>query len=151
MLQKWKKCAWEINSGVIKMYCTCLGKMVCLKKENKRIRNYRTRLLQEVHVFHKRYFSLRVNNQDFMEPRQTKNKWFIIEPLAVTGPKTYGVHWRDIPGKRDHHVYTPSLQLPSPGIRSMEINRTSRYTYEIGGRGFHPRKNSSSWEEGERI
>ena len=33
--QKFKKCAWEIDSGVIKMYGTCLGKNVCLKKEIK--------------------------------------------------------------------------------------------------------------------
>ena len=26
-----KKSAWEINSGVIKMYGTCQGKIVCLK------------------------------------------------------------------------------------------------------------------------
>ena len=37
--------------------------------KNKMIINDRTRLLQEVRVFHKRYFSLRINNQDFMEPK----------------------------------------------------------------------------------
>ena len=30
-----EKCAWEINSGVIKTYGTCQGKRVCLKKEIK--------------------------------------------------------------------------------------------------------------------
>ena len=29
-------------------------------------------MLQEVRVFHRRYFSLRVNNQDFMQSEQTK-------------------------------------------------------------------------------
>ena len=56
------------------MYGTCQSKGVRLKKENKRIRNDRTRLLQEVRVFHKRYFSLRANNEDFMEREQTKSK-----------------------------------------------------------------------------
>ena len=36
------------------------------------------------YVFHNRYFSFRVNNQDFMEPEQTKSKWFVIKPLAVS-------------------------------------------------------------------
>ena len=69
-------------------------------------------------MFRKRYFSLRVNNQDFVEPKQIKNKWSVIEPLAVTVSKTSGDHLVDIPGKRDHQVYTHSLQLPPPGIRS---------------------------------
>ena len=78
-----------------------------------------TRLLQKVRAFHKRYFSFWVNNQDFMEPEQTKSKWFVIEPLTVTVLKTSGDQV-DIPGKRDHEVYTPSLQILPPGIRSME-------------------------------
>ena len=86
-----------------------------------------------------------------MEPEKTKSKWSVIEPLVVTIPKASGDHRVDILGKKDHQVYSPSLQLPPPGIRSMERNWTSRYTYEIGGRGFHPRQNPSSWEEGERI
>ena len=92
------------------------------------------------YLFHERYFLLRINNQDFLESTHTKSKWSEIEPLAVTLPKTSGDHPVDIPRKRDHQVYTPSLQLPSPGIRSMEINRTSRCTYEIDGRGFHLRR-----------
>ena len=84
------------------MYGTCQGKKVCLKKGNKIIRNDRTRLLQEVRAFHKQYFSLRVNNQDFMELEQTKNKWSVIEPLTVKVPKTSCDHWVDIRGKRDH-------------------------------------------------
>ena len=127
------------------MYGTCQG------VRNKRIRNDQTRLLQEIRVFHKGYFSFRVDNQDFMEPEQTTSKWSLIEPLAVTVPKTSGDHRVDIPGKRYQQVYTPSLQLPPPEVRLMERNRTSRYTYEIGRRGFHPWKNPSSWEEGERI
>ena len=47
-----------------------------------------------------------------MEPEQTKSKWSVVEPLAVTVPKTSGGHQVDIPRKSDHHVYTPSLQLP---------------------------------------
>ena len=86
-----------------------------------------------------------------MEPEQTKRKRSVIEPLAVTVPKTSGDHRVDIPRKRDHQVYIPSLQLPPPGIRSIERNRTFRCTYEIGGSGFHPRKNPSSLEEKERL
>ena len=82
-------------------------------------------MLQEVRAFHKRYFSLEVNNYDFIEPEQTKNKWFVIESLVVTVPKTSGENWVDISGKRDHQVYTSSLQLPSIGFRSIERNRTS--------------------------
>ena len=37
VLQKEKKCDWEINSGVIKMYGTCQGKRVGLKKEIKEL------------------------------------------------------------------------------------------------------------------
>ena len=33
VLQKWRKHAWEINSGVIKMYGTCQDERVSLKKE----------------------------------------------------------------------------------------------------------------------
>ena len=51
-----------------------------------------------------------------MEPEQTKAKLSVIEPLALTVPKTSGDHWVDIPRKRDHQVYTPSLQLPPPGF-----------------------------------
>ena len=127
------------------------GLKALFKEGNKRIRNDPTRLLQEVRVFHKKYFSLRLNNQEFIEPEQTKSKCSVIKPLAVTLPKTSGDHWTEIPGKRDHQVYTPSLQLPSSGIRSMGRFQTSRYTYEIGGRGVHHRKDPSSWEEGERI
>ena len=32
-----KKCAWEINIGVIKMYNMCQDKRVCLKKEIKEL------------------------------------------------------------------------------------------------------------------
>ena len=62
-----------------------------------------------------------------MEPEQTQSKWSVIELLAVTVSKTCSDHRVDIPGKRDQ-VYTPSLQLPPPEVRSMERNRTSRYT-----------------------
>ena len=86
-----------------------------------------------------------------MEPEQRNSKWFVVESLAVMVRKISGDHWVDIPGKRDHQIYTPSLQLPPPAIRSMERNRTSHYTYEIGGRGYHFRKNPRSWEEGQRI
>ena len=37
MRYKIEKCAWEINSGVIKMYGTCQGKRVCLKREIKEL------------------------------------------------------------------------------------------------------------------
>ena len=48
VLQKLKKCAWEINSGVIKMYGTCQGKRACLKKEIKELE-----LIE--HVFSRKY------------------------------------------------------------------------------------------------
>ena len=86
-----------------------------------------------------------------MKPEQTKSKWSVIKTLVVTAPKTSGDQRLDITWKRDHEVYTSSLQFPPLGIRSMERNQTRRYTYEIGGRGFHPRKNPSSWQEGEII
>ena len=35
VLQIQKKRAWDINSGAIKMYGTCQGKRVCLKKSYK--------------------------------------------------------------------------------------------------------------------
>ena len=65
VLQKQKKCVWKIKIGAIKMYGPCQDKRICLKKGNKR-RNDRTRLLQEVRAFHKRYFSL----WEFMKPGQ---------------------------------------------------------------------------------
>ena len=43
-----------MKSGVIKMYGTYQGKRVGLENENKRIRNDRTSLLQEVRAFYKR-------------------------------------------------------------------------------------------------
>ena len=55
-----------------------------------------------------------------MEPEQTKGKRSVIELLSVTVPETFGDHRMDISGKRDREVYTPSLQLPPPGIRSLE-------------------------------
>ena len=122
------------------MHGTCQGERVDLRKEIKELEMIE-------HVCSRKYGS----TFHFMEPEQTKSKWCVIESLAVTGPKTSGDHRVDIPGKRDNQVYTPSLQLPPPGIRSMERNRTYRYTYEIGGRDFHLRKNPSSWEKGERI
>ena len=95
-----------------------------VKKRNKRIRNDRTRSLQEVRAFYRRYFSLRVNNQDFMEPEQTKSKWSVTEPLAVTVHKTPDDHRVDIPGKRDHQVYISSLQLPprSDSVKGTKSN-----------------------------
>ena len=93
-----------------------------------------------------------------MEPEQTKSKWSVIELLAVTVPKTSGNHRIDIPGKGDHQVYTPSLQLPPPEIRSMEkIGRPFSFLNLVRlhvrdwGRGFYPRKDPSSWVEGQRI
>ena len=57
VLQKRKKSVWRIKSGVIK--CTVRARIKgSVKKENKRIRNDLTRLLQEVRAFHERYFSL---------------------------------------------------------------------------------------------
>ena len=62
VLQKRKKCVWKIKS-----VCTVRARIKgSVKKENKRIKNDRIRLLQEVRAFHKRYFSLR----DFMESEQ---------------------------------------------------------------------------------
>ena len=45
-----------------------------VKKENKPIRNDRTRSLQEVRAFYKRYFSLWEITRIFMIPEQTKSK-----------------------------------------------------------------------------
>ena len=95
---------------------TCQNKGVLLKKWGRRIRNGRTRLLQAERAFHRRYFSLRVNNQDFMEPEQTKSKCFVIEPSVVMAPKTSGNYRVNISGKRDHQVYTHSLQYHPQGL-----------------------------------
>ena len=65
VLQKQKKSVWKIKSDVIK-YTVRARIKGSVKKENKRIRNDRTHLLQEERAFHKRYFSLR----DFMESEQ---------------------------------------------------------------------------------
>ena len=132
------------------MYGTCQGKKVCLKKKIKELEMTEHASVRSTCVSQKVLFTSG-NNQDFMEPEQTKSKWFVIKHLAVTVPKTSGDRWENIPGKRDHQVCTPSLQLPPPGIPSRERNRTSRYTYEIDEKGFHPRKNPSSWEEGEML
>ena len=92
------------------------------------VNSYGNCMLQEVRVFHKRYFSFRVKNQNFMELEQTKSKWSVIEPLAVTVSKTSSDHRMDIPRKR----YSPQ------GFDRWKENRTSRYTHKIGGRRFHP-------------
>ena len=72
-------------------------------------------MFQEVLVFHKRYYSLRVNNQDFIEPEQTKSKCSVIELLAVTVPKTSGDHRVDIPGKRGIHALS-SVTTPRDSV-----------------------------------
>ena len=145
-----KKCAWEINSGVIKMYGTCRGKW-CVKKGNKKIKNKRIRLLQEVCAFYKRYFSLRVNNQDFMEPEHTKSKWSVIEPLAVTVPKTSGHYRVDIPGKRDQQEKRDSSLVTTS--RDSINGKKSDVPLHVRNwwKRFRTPKNPSSWEEGEKI
>ena len=45
-----------------------------------------------------------------MEPEQTKSKWSVIEPLAITVPKTSGDHRVDIPRIRGHQEHIPSFQ-----------------------------------------
>ena len=118
------------------------GQKGLFKKGNKRIRNERTRLLQEVRAFHKSYFSLRAYNQDFMEPEQTKRQMVCHCTLGRNGTENI---WRP-PGEHSRKRGIHSLSsVSSPGIRSMERNRTFCCTYEIGGRGFHPRKDPSSW------
>ena len=77
-----EKCAWKIKSGVIK--CTVRVSIKgAVKKENKRIRNDRTRLLPEVRAFHKRYFSLR----DFKESKQ-----MVFQPSVIAVTSTSGDH-----------------------------------------------------------
>ena len=65
VLQKQKKCAGKINSGANKKR-TVRASIREAFKNNKRTRNDRTRLLQEVRAFHKRYFAFR----DCMESEQ---------------------------------------------------------------------------------
>ena len=58
-----------------------------------------------------------------MEPEQTKSKWSVVEPFAVTVPKTSGDHWVDIPEKRDHQVYTPSLvNTPRDSVNGRKLD-----------------------------
>ena len=77
-----------------------------------------------------------------MEPEQTKSKRSVIEPLAVTTPKTSDDDRVDIPGKRDHQLYILLFSYHPHGFGQWkEIGRPDTRTYEIGGRGFHPRTN----------
>ena len=53
----------------------------------------------------------------------------MIESWSVTVPKTSGDQRVDIPGKRDHQIYTPSLQLsPQRFGRWKEIERLATRT-----------------------
>ena len=59
VLQKQKNCAGKIKSSANKKCTVRTSIKEAFKKENKRIRNDRTRLLQEVRAYDKRYFALR--------------------------------------------------------------------------------------------
>ena len=142
MLQKQKKCAWEINSGVIKMYGTCHGKRACLKKEIKELETTEHVCSWKYVRFTKGTFHFGSITWILCKRSKQKSKWYVIERylnhLVTTGWTFQG---------KETAKYTPSLFRYHP----QERNQTCRYTYEIGGRGFHTRKNPSSWEEGERI
>ena len=75
VLQKQKKCAWEIKSGAIKMYGACQHQEA-VKKDNKRIKNDRIRLLQKYVPSTKgtSHFGIVWN----------RNRWSVFEPSAIT-------------------------------------------------------------------
>ena len=78
-----------------------------VKKDNKRIRNDRTRLLQKVRAFHKRYFYFGI----FIESEPS-----VFEPLAVTVTTTSG----DYPGAHSKEKTTSKytlLRLSAPDFR----------------------------------
>jgi len=115
--------------------CTVRASIKAVKKENKRIRNDRTRLLQEVRAFYKRYFSLWEITRILWNPGANKkadgrtiNENICQPPGDITHSK-----------EKTTNRYTPSLFGYQPQSFANGENSDVRDPYEIGGRNLHPR------------
>ena len=101
VLQKQKKCAWKIKSGANKKG-TVRASTRGLKKENKRIRSDRTRLLQKYVPYTKgtSHFGIVWN----------RNRWSVFEhsAIAVNTQKHLAATRVDIQ-RRDQRVNSPPL------------------------------------------